>query len=424
MIKRLTTLVLAAATLLLGQVADGQTAWPYYREISVEANDGLAKLNLDAETLALAGNDGADLRLYDSAGVEIPYALRVLRDVATAEPRVASEHSRSIEGRVSTLTLDLGPDPEQYNQAEIITDGQNYRRQVAIDGSDDGVEWQVVANRAVVFSFMAPTGHVLVNRVRYSSSRFRYLRIAVSPHDETDTDAPVIESVNVQMAVQRSGEETRLPLEFLGPESIETPSRTVSVYRLELPGRMPVQALRFTMPAAVFSREFQLESFEADNVVHQTIARGRLVSRGDTASNDTMMRFREVFSRELRLTIADDGAPPLALEGPVVAGAVRQLVFEATQATGGLARLYYGNPGVAGPQYEIPQALLATLDEGAPPLELSVAKPNLNYNPPARPLRERAPWLVYVALASVCLALTAILYSLIWNVGRDGEANA
>ena len=249
MFKRLTTLTVAAATLLLGQGASNQNAWPHYREVSVEADDGLAKLNLDAEILALAGNDGADIRLYDAAGVKIPYALRVLRDVATAEQRVASEHARSTEGRNSTLDLDLGTDPGLSNQVEILTEGQNYRRRVVISGSDDGVEWQVIGNPAVIFSFESPTGHVLVNRVRYPSVQVRYLRIEVSPNDQDETKAPVIESVKVQMAIQKSGKETSLPLEFSGPRVIETASRTVSIYTLELPGRIPIQALSFTMPS-------------------------------------------------------------------------------------------------------------------------------------------------------------------------------
>lgn len=424
LIKRLTTLTLAAATLIFGQVANHQTAWPHYREISIETAAGLAKLNLDAEVLAVAGNDGADMRLYDAAGVEIPYALRVLRDIATAEQRVASEHARSTEGRNATLTLDLGPDPAQYNQVEILTEGQNYRRRVVLFGSDDGVAWSLIGSEAVIFSFEAPTGQVVVNRVRYADAQFQYLRIEVSPHDQAETKAPVIDSVKVQMAIQKSGEEASLPLEFLGPNVIETPARIVSVYRLELPGRIPIQSLSFTMPSAVFSREFQVESLEAGNVVPQTVAGGRLVSRGTAASNDTKMRFREVFSRELRLTIADDGEPPLKLEAPVVAGAVRQLVFDTELASGGLVRLYYGNPAAEAPQYDFPQTLLASIDEEAAPLVLGAATLNPNYDPPARPLRETAPWLAYVALAGACLALTAILYSLIWNVGGDAEASS
>jgi len=53
-------------------------AWPFFKVIQAPRNyTGLLEFVLDRETLDQARADQSDLRLYDSAGREIPYALRL-----------------------------------------------------------------------------------------------------------------------------------------------------------------------------------------------------------------------------------------------------------------------------------------------------------------------------------------------------------
>jgi hypothetical protein len=420
----LAAIVLATSAPLPGQTAESVSGWPYFREVSVEAGDGLAALEIDKEILGVGNGDGTDLRLYDVAGTEIPFALRVLRTSQLAEPRSATEYSRSTAGRTAELILKLGTDPDLHNQVQILTQGESYRRQVSVFGSDDAEEWTLLVAPAFIFRFAVSTGQVLVNRVRYPASRSPFLRIEVSPHDQTDAIAPVIRTAIVQMAIQVQGKEWSLPLVFGGPEQGVNPERPTSTYKIKLPGRLPVQAIRFKTPVEPFSRSFQLESIENDKIAPLTVAAGRLVRHETAASSDTMMRFGEVLSRELRLTVADDGSPPLELGQPVIVGAVRQLVVDLGAAEGGPLRLYYGNPAASSPEYKTPDDQPWSLAEDLPQLSASAEQSNPGYVPPAMSLPERAPWLVYVVLAVVCLALTAILRSLVWDVDGDSELSA
>src|ERR1035441_3420681 len=121
-----------------------RSAWLYFKEIRApHPAGGLVDFVLDRETLDQARVNQEDLRLYDSAGREIPYVLRVRRDVATSNAFPAREFNRGVDGGVTQLSLDLGERPEQHNQVEIDTAGNNFRRLVDVGGSADGVQRQL-----------------------------------------------------------------------------------------------------------------------------------------------------------------------------------------------------------------------------------------------------------------------------------------
>src|SRR5438477_8257298 len=96
------------------------SAWRYFKEIQVpRVSTDLLDLVLDREALSNARTDQADLRLYNAAGREIPYLLRVRRDVVTSSALPAREFNRSADRAASQLTLDLGEQPQQHNQVDV-----------------------------------------------------------------------------------------------------------------------------------------------------------------------------------------------------------------------------------------------------------------------------------------------------------------
>lgn len=421
MIRRLILLAAVAATLLTAQDAEILSGWQFYKEVLVSVGEGLATIDLDAEALAGAKDDGEDLRLYDATGNEIPYALRVLRDVQILERRAAKQLNRSTTGDIAAVTLDLGDEPGVHNQIEVVTAGANYRWRVSVLGSDDAEDWATLSERAVIFRFDSATSGVLVNRVRYPVSRFQYIRVAVSPDQKTASLAPVIESVTVHLAVAIRGQELDLPVGFGVGEATRVNGRPASTYTIELPGRIPIHALRFTTPTENFSRQFRLEAIDGDDILPVTVSSGRLFRQDARQSDEAMLRFREVFSPKLRLTVVDDRNPPLQLTQPVVVSAVRQVVVDLDAVVKGPLRLYYGNPAARAPQYDLEEALSPNLDEGVSSLFAGVQQFNANYQEPPPPLNERAPWLVYVVLGAVSLALLMILRSLVFEVNGDDE---
>ncbi len=101
--------------------------------------------------------------------------------------------------RASILTFDLGAKGLPTDQLSLAASGTNFQRQVALEGSDDQKQWNVVEQRDVIFSFSTPkfTGSKLM--VQYPESNYRYLRLTVFNND----NAPIaIQSARAQGSVR------------------------------------------------------------------------------------------------------------------------------------------------------------------------------------------------------------------------------
>ena len=80
--KRLGILVFAivAATTVVAQTS--LSLWPYYVDVTPQRNaNGMYETVVPLPVLDKARADLADLRLFDSSNREVPYAIRVLREV-------------------------------------------------------------------------------------------------------------------------------------------------------------------------------------------------------------------------------------------------------------------------------------------------------------------------------------------------------
>lgn len=88
------------------------------------------------------------------------------------------------EHRISFVVVDLGTSGLPSNSLRITTTDTNFSREVALEGSNDNQNWQVVKYRDVIFSFSTPkfTGSKL--NVDYPESNFRYLKLTIFNKDD------------------------------------------------------------------------------------------------------------------------------------------------------------------------------------------------------------------------------------------------
>ena len=131
--------------------------------------------------------DLADLRLYNAQGREIPYALRIRREID--EKREVGAHvfnQARIGPTTSEMSVDLGEGAGEHNEVEIDTSGSNFRRRVEVEGGDSAKEWRTLKTGDVIFSFQAQNKVVESNRVGYPASRYRYLRVRVFADELSD----------------------------------------------------------------------------------------------------------------------------------------------------------------------------------------------------------------------------------------------
>lgn len=412
--RRLLGLALAAAALLAAQGLDSLSGWQFYRELSPVSGAGPATLALDAGILANIREDAADLRLFDAAGKELPYELRILRAERRLESREAAELRRGTDGDSAEIILDLGENPPPHNQVQVDTEGTGFRRKTAVFASGDAQQWTPLNENGMILRLAGKAGSASIDRVQYPSSESRYLRVTVARDDQTDSGPPVIQSVAVQRIIEIQGEEQVIPAASVTRETVVEGQGSISRYAIDLPGRIPLHALRFNTSAGPFVRTYQLQSLMGDHIAPSPVSAGRLGRGAGAASNVVGLRFQEVFARQLQLTIADGGDAPLEILEPAVLTASRQLIVDLGAAQP--LRLYYGNPSAAAPDYDFKAGL--PLDESAPRFELGPQQLNPAYAAPPAPLYERAPWLIYVLTAAASLALLAILRSLVFDVDR------
>ena len=104
------------------------------------------------------------------------------------------------------VSYDLGEQPQQHNEVEIETAGDNFRRLVDVQGSSDGVQWSTLVSGAIAFRFTARGRTVEQKSVDYPVSRYRYLRIRVERDAQVDRSAPELKAVEIFRSVKVKGE--------------------------------------------------------------------------------------------------------------------------------------------------------------------------------------------------------------------------
>jgi hypothetical protein len=394
------------------EAPEALSAWQYFKELRVPGvRAGLFDFLLDRDILEHARKDQSDLRLYDGAGREIPYVLRIRREVETANQAVCREFNRGVEGTAAVVSCDLGERPAEHNVVGISTAGVNFRRMADVQGSADGVVWSTLASQAILFRFSAAGRMVEQLDVAYPPSRYRYLRVRVARDAQVEAAAPGVGALRVRFAVRVPGEMASFPALNEGREPGRSSGRPASIWRIDLGARIPVERLVLDAVGTEFSRPFQLEIVD-DPAAPQYIASGDLIRRAETFRQPLAIVFAERFARHLKLTVIDDRNPPLTIGAIAAISAARQVILEAAAAGGGPLRLYYGNPKAFAPHYDL--GLRIPANPAAAPVRLMPAaqRDNPIYRPEPKPFSERSPWLIYVVLAAASLALAAVLMNL------------
>jgi hypothetical protein len=400
-----------------GPAAGGEslTAWQWYADVQLpEAGPSrYCDFLLTPAVLEKARQDLADLRLYDGAGGEVPYALRVLRAEDRQQPLQAREFNRANPDRTAEVSLDLGEAPVEHNAIVLDTPGSNFRRGVRLEGSDDARNWRPLLTGAYVAHYEIEGKVIDVRRLHYPTSRFRYLRVQLLADSGNRDDAPTLRSVGVYRSVQVPGEYVTLPA-TLGPrDAVRADGAPGSAWILNLGGAVPCERLTFEAADEDFARTYKLEILHDEGEPPQYVTAGEWRRRAGAERRPLEIRFPEVVARRLRLEVTDYRNPPLTLTAAQYTAAAREVVFARPEKPAVPYRLYFGNPRAAAPGYDFARNLPEVLQP--PPARGSLATgeagavPNPVYEPIPKPWTERWPWLVYVVLASATVVLLLIL---------------
>jgi hypothetical protein len=410
----------------LGARASGQEStrpvealvrWPLYQEIGLpnEPTRGACQFLLNEKVLNAARGDLNDLRLFDPAGREVPYALRVRQPRNEERGFPAREFNRVTHpDRSVEVTLDLGDAGGEHNRVEVATGGANYRRLLKLEGSDDGKQWKPILDRRPL-TYFSHEGQTFDGRqVSYSPSRFRYLRVRVAPDPALADDAPEGPRVRVLHTVRVAGLERPWPavLSPRSPVRESTGGDYASEWFVALPGKeqVPWQKLEFDAEESEFVRTYELEDASAADGNPRHLSSGEWQRSAGKRERLVVALPSEVTARRLRLVVIDQRNPPLTLKLVSATAAARQVIFE--RPADGPLRLYFGNPEAVAPGYDYARTLPDRPDVEPAKAEPGEVHANPSYEPPPQPrppLTERSPATTYVVFAVVAVVLCAIL---------------
>lgn len=413
-IRRISLLLAAVACASMVVMAEtSMSAWPFFIEVTPTATmPGIYDIVLPLHVMDKALEDLADLRLYDAGGREVPYALRIRREVDDSR-EVAGRmfNQASVGATASEVSVDLGDDPGEHNEIEIETEGMNFRRPVDIEGSDSGTSWKTLTSD-VIYSFASRTNSVKSNRVSYPSSRYKYLRIRVFADGPREKQPPVITAVKVLMAIREKGEITSWDVAVPSYQLFRHEGAPASSWLIDLGARVPCDRLWLTVDNESFSRPFEVEVVDDPQNI-RLVASGELTRRVGEKQQQLSITFdKEEYARKLRLVVNDYNNPTLSISSIRAGAPVRQLFFELKEPAPQPLRLFFGNVRADAPHYDFEKELGAKLVKPANRATIGSLIANPDYRPEPLPFTERVPWLIYVVLTISSLALAFILFSL------------
>jgi hypothetical protein len=413
------TLGCSLCLLVLAQAA--LSSWAYFIEVTPETGaPGMHRFFVPLQVLDKSRDDLADLRLYDSQGKEIQYALRIRLDVdETREVNGRIFNNATVGANASEVSVDLGESPGEHNQVEIETSGTNFRRRVSVEGSDSGTNWNTLVSNALIFSFSAQNKIVQANLVSYPISRYRYLRLRVSSDELVDKAPPSISNVKAMMVIRDRGERVTWGLNVPNYELLRNQGGPGSSWTIDLGGHVPCDQLELDVNEAAFSRPFQLEEVDDPQSIN-LIASGDLTRRVGEEHKSLIIKFdHEVRARKLRLLVTDYSNQTLTINSIQASAPARELIFALKEPATQPLRLFVGNPRASAPHYDFENQLPSTMSPAMARVETGTIRNNPDYKPEPLPLTERVPWLIYLVLTASSIALALILISLARSTLRN-----
>ena len=260
-----TCIVITVTALLLTGVVNSVfaielTEWEYKAEVTIEDGTGeYCKLTLTPDVYDAARPDLGDIRLVNTFGEQVPYVLARPKDTTERQKYEPDVINRSTNAdRAAMVTLDFGKKTVQ-NSIEVITEGNNFRRAVKVEGSNDNIEFFTLVEQAYVF---AVTYNRRFEQVDLPKNDYRYLRITVRPMT-TEEKSLVIDEVRAFQTEKSLAERYPVEMALIEQKAEEKSNSSIYVYDL-LYRRLPISEIELEVADNSFYRYVTIEGRDAE----------------------------------------------------------------------------------------------------------------------------------------------------------------
>lgn len=397
---------------LMGFADFRKTDWQFSKQIELPPQAGYVRVTLDGEVYHRSQRSLADVRLVDDQEQEVPYTVFAERDTTTEElyqPKIFNK--ALLPGAYSTLTLDLEREVSN-NTLNLKTKSRNFKRRVEVAGSHNGKQWFVLKDDAYIFDF---TGEqkVQLTTIKYPENQYRYLQVKVWNGNEPPlaidgASLSLVKTTAARRVVRASRQHSR----------DQDSKLKATVYILDLKYQnLPADFLTVETPEENFFRFLEIQGSN-DAKDWEPCERGDLYRfRTEKYSVEKKtLRVQEVRYRYLKLLVYNHDDPPLKLTAFEVQGVEQDLILQVQ--SGRQYFLYYGNPRVQAPRYDIERLKSYLSTESLSRVRLSGESANSAYRIPRveRPWTETQPVLFWGVLILLVLGLGTYIVRLMAKI--------
>ncbi len=355
--------------------------WKWESPITIDAARGepaFARVSLSPEVLDRAMPSLQDLRIVDDRGLIVPHAqwqlaTAPLHSATSVDVQIINKtfEPTNTAGGYVRATLDFGQRVPK-NRIELDTNGDNFRRRVGIEGSNDNSTFERILEDGYLFDIHVDgVERYTLREVNFPANDFRYLRVTIhaTPDDPRRIDLLAARAARVEV----TPDTPEIPVPTQTIENDTPPPARHSEHVIDLGYRnLPAVRLTIRVDDSAFYRGYELLGRNgAEETVEQRMETGgtRAVTRPapwqhvtsgvlcripDTPWADRAEIIVTRPYRYLKLRIANGDDQPLAVRGVDAARPDTRILFPA--ATDRSYLLLVGNAEAAAPDYDLSRA--------------------------------------------------------------------
>jgi hypothetical protein len=413
--------------LLLWQAADPGLRTPvadrqflrYQRTITLPEGAGQTCVAIDPQIFPNAGPSLKDLRIYQEGrqGREIPYAITLSEP---AQPDSDPARVLNLGMRGNTIVFDLQMPSRPYTEVALDLAGKDYLATAIVSGTTD--PHSAASTHLGEFTLFDLTGQHLSrnNTLHLQESSFPYLHIELTaspaPGNRSFTATPQM----VEGATIPPSREAQSLYTTVARATAFTQRGRRTIASFTLPERVPIERISFALDPgfkANFSRDVKISDRpentppSAAETIAGTILRVHLTQTGRDIHQQQLSipatlgsNLQSPATAEVAVENGDDA--PLPLTAVHLEMRERKLCFDAPTAEP--LTLFYGDPALTAPQYDYARLFSTAGAIHTAKLGPQQTNPTYRPRPDSRPITERHPDLLWIALLAVVCSLAVV----------------
>ncbi len=396
----------------------------YQRFISLPNGPGQSCAILDPRIFPHAANSLKDLRLYQD-GHELPYAITL------SEPEQLDSDTvpiRNLGLRGHNIVFDLAMPSRPYTDVTLGLAGHDFIATATVSGTrDPNYQNQTGLGEFTLFDLTSQhLSRSTTIHLQETTLPYLHIELAVTPTAGSNLSVFPVQTLMKMVTgvtVPPSREAQSIYTTATEATALQQRGRqTVAI--LPLPERIPIERLSFGLSPAYkanFSRDVHITDYPDDDSsshpssvsesLNGTIFRVRLTQSGREIEQQQLSipatlgsNMQDPATVEVAIDNGDD--PPLPITAIRLETRQRKLCFDAPAAKPAI--LFYGDPALTAPQYDYARLFSTTAQAHDAPLGPEQLNPTFHSRPDTRPLMERRPHLLWIALLAVICILAVV----------------